>query len=116
MNPSQRGMIPVNPELVANQIKLFEAKLGMQKTKLNALLAHGKQTRALVRQVVEMIAGPLRSKTVEPIMNAWQSTHHSQEGIEKQIIEVAIAELESQIFIHKKLLEEADQERSRLVV
>jgi len=109
MNPTQqKRLIGVNPDMVRNQIKLFEAKLEMQQQKLRATVNHGKQTRTLTREVIEAVVGPLRWKTFASIVNAWHSTHQQVENADLEIVKVAIAELESQIFIHNEMLKELE--------
>lgn len=116
MNPSQnQRLIPVNPEQVKNQIKLLEAKLDMQKAKLKALIKHSDMTRRLVTYLSRYITHSPADVTPGPV-SLWNESHKLQETAEKQIIEVQIAELESEIFIHKHILAEAEKSRSGLVV
>jgi hypothetical protein len=115
MNPQNSRLIPVNPEQVKNQIKLLEAKLDMQKGKLKALIKHSDMTRRLVTYLSRYITHSPENTTPGPV-SLWNESHKLQETAGKQIIEVQIAELESQIFIHKMMLDEAEKSRSGLVV
>lgn len=114
MNPQNR-LIPVNPEQIKNQIKLLEAKLDMQKAKLRALIKHSDMTRRLVTYLSRYITHSPENTTPGPV-SLWNESHKLQETAERQIIEVQMAELESQIFIHKMMLDEAEKSKSGLLV
>jgi hypothetical protein len=113
MNPMQRN-IPVNPEQVKNAIMLTEAKIGMQQEKLAALTKHSDMTRRLVTYLARYITHSPENVTPGPV-NLWITTHQQQEKAERAVIEVQIAELQSQLAIHKFMLEEAEKQGSGLI-
>ena len=104
MNPMQRS-IPINPLQVENAIKLLEAKIGMQQEKLAALTKHSDMTRRLVTHLARYITHVAPDVTPEPV-RLWNASHQQQEKAERAVIEVAIAELRSEVAIRQAMLEE----------
>jgi hypothetical protein len=106
--------IPINPLQVENAIKLLEAKIGMQQEKLAALTKHSDMTRRLVIYLARYITHSPENVTPGPV-NLWVTTHQQQEKAERAVIEVAIAELKSEVAIRQAMLEELKSQGSGLI-
>jgi hypothetical protein len=90
---------------VENAIKLLEAKIGMQQEKLAALTKHSDMTRRLVTYLARYVVHVPQTVTPEPV-TLWLTTHKQQEHAERAVIEIAIAELRSEVAIRQAMLEE----------
>lgn len=113
MTPMNRS-IPINPLQVENAIKLLEAKIGMQQEKLAALTKHSDMTRRLVTYLARYITHSSPDVTPEPV-KLWNTTHQQQEKADRAVIEVAIAELKSEVAIRQAMLEELKSQGSGLI-
>ena len=113
MNPMNRT-IPVHPEQLKNQITLTEAKIAMQRTRIQALTKHSDMTRRLVTHLARAILS-IHSDTTPGPVALWNETHKAQEHADKEVIEVAIMELERDLNVAKFLLAEAEKSRSGLI-
>lgn len=117
MNPQnqKRKLIPVDPRVVQLEIQLIDAKLGMQEQKREALHLYSVVNRKLTRDVIENLVGPHHWLTFEAKVNAWTTAGNALEKHELAIIDVTIAELNRDLAVAKRLLQECEEESKRLV-
>ena len=113
MHPNQpnRRLIPVNPEVVKLEIQLIDAKLGMQEQKREALKTYSKETRKLVKAYIELSIG----QVLDDQVNEWTTAGNALEKHELAIIDVTIAELNRDLAVAKRLLQECEEETKRLL-
>jgi hypothetical protein len=112
MHPNQpnRRLIPVSPEVVKLEIQLIDAKLGMQEQKREALKTYSKETRKLVKAFIQTMTAELNDE-----INEWTTAGNALEKHELAIIDVTIAELNRDLAVAKRLLQECEEETKRLL-
>lgn len=110
-NPSGRRLIPVNPEVVKMEIQLIDAKLGMHEQKRTAIHEYSKLTRKLVKSFITLVVGDGLNLEI----NEWTTAGNALEKHEIAILDVAIMELNRDLAIHKRLLQECEEEAKRII-
>lgn len=107
----KRNLIPVDPRVVQLEIQLIDAKLGMQEQKREALKTYSKETRKLTKAFIRIMVG----EKLDTEINEWTTAGNALEKHELAIIDVTIMELNRDLAVAKRLLQECEEESKRLV-
>ena len=111
------GKTPVNPEHVMHSLKLTEAKITLHEQKIRTYRAEGQAFRALVASGINSLAVQVFgvvSKSV-PDLEEWRAAHKAMNEADLQIMEVSLAELQSQAMLYRAMLGELEKSESRLI-
>jgi hypothetical protein len=107
----KKQLIPVSPEVVKLEIQIIDAKLGMHEQKRAAIHEYSKLTRKLTKAFITVMAG----EQLEELLNEWTTAGNALEKHELAILDLAILELNRDLAVAKRLLQECEEEAKRIV-
>jgi hypothetical protein len=107
----KRQLIPVSPEVIKFEIQIIDAKLGMHEQKRAAIHEYSKLTRKLVKAYIRATVGD----ALDLEINEWTTAGNALEKHELAILDLAILELNRDLSVAKRLLQECEEEAKRIV-
>jgi hypothetical protein len=103
------GRTPIPRKQVEAELQMYQAKVELQKTMLNAHMQRAIKERALVTFLVESQEFGAKRPVALSVLKNWQEAQIAEMKAKEDMLRVTLVELTSQVQILQAMLEQSDK-------